>query len=164
MNETLNEALARRKKEEDLLCFDKFSNEDALALGLKIVEMAKERGAAVAIDIEINGNQMFHYAMPGSNKRHAMWIRRKQNMVQTSQVSTLHAYYQLIRDGKDQAKDWRLNEADYGAIGGGFPITITGTGSGHNVGMSQQGARAMALRGMDYIDILTFYFTDVTVG
>ena len=30
--------------------------------------------------------------------------------------------------------------------------------------MSQQGARAMALRGMDYIDILTFYFTGITVS
>lgn len=46
----------------------------------------------------------------------------------------------------------------------GTSVTFTGSGYGHNVGMSQQGARAMALRGMDYIDILTFYFTDVTVG
>ena len=45
----------------------------------------------------------------------------------------------------------------------GSTITFTGSGYGHNVGMSQQGARAMALRGMDYIDILTFYFTDITV-
>ena len=46
----------------------------------------------------------------------------------------------------------------------GSTITFTGSGYGHNVGMSQQGARAMALRGMDYIDILTFYFTGITVG
>ncbi|HIY72879.1 MAG TPA: sporulation protein SpoIID, partial [Candidatus Intestinimonas merdavium] len=46
----------------------------------------------------------------------------------------------------------------------GSSITFTGSGYGHNVGMSQQGARAMALRGMDYVDILTFYFTGITVG
>ena len=46
----------------------------------------------------------------------------------------------------------------------GTSVTFTGSGYGHNVGMSQQGARAMALRGMDYIDILTFYFTDITVS
>ena len=126
--EILAQELAMRAKEEDLLCYDKFTNEDALALGLKIIEKAKERNAAVAIDIEVNGVQLFHYNMPGSNKRHAMWIRRKQNMVQTTLISSLHAYQQLINEGKDQWKDWRLNEADYGAIGGGFPIHVIGTG------------------------------------
>lgn len=124
----MTDALAQRRKEEEMLRFPAFSYEDALTLGLKIIEKAKERGAAVAIDIEVNGNQLFHYAMPGSNKRHAMWIRRKHNMVQTAQISSLHAFQQLIHEGKDQWKDWRMNEADYGAIGGGFPIHVAGTG------------------------------------
>ena len=42
-------------------------------------------------------------------------------------------------------------------------ITITGTGNGHNVGMSQYGAKAMAEQGYDYIDILEFYFTGIEV-
>jgi len=126
--EILAQELALRAKEEELLCFDHFNNEDALALGLKIIEKARQRNAAVAMDIEVNGVQLFHYNMPGSNKRHAMWIRRKQNMVQASQCSTLHAMYQLIRDNKDQNKDWHLNDEEYGAIGGGFPITVKGTG------------------------------------
>ena len=134
--EILAQELAMRAKEEALLCYDKFTNEDALALGLKIIEKAKQRNAAVAMDIEVNGVQLFHYNMPGSNKRHCMWIRRKQNMVQTSQCSTLHAMYQLIRDNKDQEKDWRLSNAEYGAIGGGFPITIKGTGIIGSVGCS----------------------------
>ena len=124
----ITETIALRQKEEALLCYPKFANEDALTLGLKMVELAKEWGVAVAIDIEVNGVQLFHYNMPGSNKRHCMWIRRKQNMVQTSQCSTLHAMYQLIRDNKDQEKDWRLNNEEYGAIGGGFPISVAGTG------------------------------------
>ena len=42
-------------------------------------------------------------------------------------------------------------------------FTITGTGNGHNVGMSQYGARAMAELGYDCYDILEFYYTDVTI-
>ena len=42
-------------------------------------------------------------------------------------------------------------------------ITITGTGSGHNVGMSQYGAKAMAEQGYTYADILSFYFTGITL-
>ncbi|SFP56864.1 stage II sporulation protein D [Oscillibacter sp. PC13] len=43
-------------------------------------------------------------------------------------------------------------------------LTIIGTGNGHNVGLSQYGAKAMAEQGYDYQDILEFYYTDVTVG
>ena len=44
---------------------------------------------------------------------------------------------------------------------GGSDVTIQGSGSGHNVGMSQWGARAMAEQGYSYEDILRFYYTDV---
>lgn len=40
-------------------------------------------------------------------------------------------------------------------------ITITGSGSGHNVGMSQYGAKAMAELGYTYEDILYFYYADI---
>ena len=42
-------------------------------------------------------------------------------------------------------------------------FTFTGSGWGHNVGMSQWGATAMAEQGYDYRDILQFYYTGVTV-
>lgn len=42
-------------------------------------------------------------------------------------------------------------------------FTLTGTGNGHNVGMSQYGAKAMAELGYSYDEILGFYFTDVTI-
>ncbi len=40
-------------------------------------------------------------------------------------------------------------------------ITITGTGWGHGVGMSQYGAKAMAEQGFTYEDILNFYFAGI---
>ena len=41
---------------------------------------------------------------------------------------------------------------------------IRGSGWGHNVGMSQYGARAMAELGFGYQDILSFYYEGVTIG
>ena len=40
---------------------------------------------------------------------------------------------------------------------------ITGSGSGHNLGMSQYGAKAMAELGYTYDEILKFYYTDITI-
>ena len=42
-------------------------------------------------------------------------------------------------------------------------FVIEGKGSGHNLGMSQRGARAMAEAGYTYEDILKFYYTDITI-
>ncbi len=49
-----------------------------------------------------------------------------------------------------------------GASGKGV-FTITGSGYGHNVGMSQWGAYAMAEAGYSYDQILTFYYTGIDV-
>ena len=40
-------------------------------------------------------------------------------------------------------------------------FTVSGTGWGHNLGMSQYGAKALANKGKTYEDILHFYYTDV---
>ena len=52
-----------------------------------------------------------------------------------------------------------------GASGGSGSgsFTITGSGYGHQVGMSQWGAYAMAGLGYSYRDILQFYYTGVTI-
>jgi stage II sporulation protein D len=43
-------------------------------------------------------------------------------------------------------------------------IEINGRGSGHGVGMSQWGARGLAMAGRDHSEILRYYYTGVTVG
>ena len=50
-----------------------------------------------------------------------------------------------------------------------FTITVQGdnvtfivAGSGHGVGMSQEGAQGMALEGYDYKEILTHYYTGIS--
>ncbi len=48
-----------------------------------------------------------------------------------------------------------------GSSNGNF--VITGTGNGHNVGMSQYGAKAMAELGYSFQEILSFYYTDITI-
>ena len=45
----------------------------------------------------------------------------------------------------------------------GSSFVFDGAGWGHHVGMSQHGAKCMADEGYDYVEILTFYFTDIEV-
>lgn len=57
-----------------------------------------------------------------------------------------------------------LRSASFTAQAGEEGVTFQVTGYGHGVGMSQYGANAMARAGKDYREILTHYYTGVTVG
>lgn len=46
----------------------------------------------------------------------------------------------------------------------GDVFIISGGGFGHGIGMSQNGANEMAKKGKNYIDILTMFFCEVSVG
>ena len=43
-------------------------------------------------------------------------------------------------------------------------FVIKGSGNGHNVGLSQYGAKAMAELGYSYLQILTYYYTGVALA
>ena len=71
--------------------------------------------------------------------------------------------YVITSSGTSQAKPGTgAPPATGGSTSGVF--TITGTGYGHIVGMSQYGANAMAKQGKSFTDILNFYYTGVTIG
>ena len=79
------------------------------------------------------------------------------------------SWYASTADGKEEielssASVKRSSKTTTSAskrISGSF--TIVGAGNGHNVGMSQYGARAMAEDGYDYDEILKFYFTGIKI-
>ena len=67
----------------------------------------------------------------------------------------------ITADGKESLKT--SSKVTSSSSGTGGPFTIVGTGNGHNVGLSQYGARAMAEDGYDYEEILEFYYTDIKI-
>ncbi len=64
--------------------------------------------------------------------------------------------------GSDQGQGSGQWAASATAVNGA--ITFAGRGWGHNIGMSQFGAKAMAEQGHTYQQILQFYYTGITVG
>lgn len=61
--------------------------------------------------------------------------------------------------GQSTSVEWASSAS---AVNGS--ITFAGRGWGHNIGMSQFGAKAMAEQGHTYQQILQFYYTGITVG
>jgi uncharacterized protein (UPF0303 family) len=54
-----------------------FSQADALALGLLLVDMATERNLPVAIDIRRNEHVLFHVSLPGATPDNEIWVEKK---------------------------------------------------------------------------------------
>ena len=76
------EALLKQlEQEERELQFDRFSNEDAIAIGLSLYETAKKNNLPVTIDVRRNGHQLFHLAMPGTSPDNDQWVARKVKLV-----------------------------------------------------------------------------------
>ena len=124
----LEDQLERLKRQEALLQFPFFSNDDAWRLGTMLVEAAKERKVTPAFEITINGYVVFRYGFSGTNLHNERWLRRKRNTVQTTHMSSLRAGVELQLKGEDIERDWYLPAAEFACLGGGFPLILKGTG------------------------------------
>lgn len=115
------------KKQEEMLQFEHFSNEDAISIGLKIIELAKRAGKGVAIDISRNRVTLFHAAMDGTNGTNELWMKRKKNTIYFFENSSLNYQTETDLDNKEIIKSG-LNNIEYASAGGAFPVKLKGTG------------------------------------
>lgn len=125
MNKVSHEFL---KSQEDKLVFDKFSSEDALALGLEIIDTAKKNNFPIAIEITVNHLVIFRFFSERSIRDNELWLTRKRNTVNLMSMSSLRFKYWLENKGQT-LEDRQLSSQDFATVGGGFPIVIKSTGN-----------------------------------
>lgn len=126
--ENFPELLDTLTQQEKELQFTAFGSDTALALGLKVVELAKDRQKIVTVNITINGKVLFHHAMQGASADQADWIRRKNNVVERFGRCSFFIGIDHKHRGVAFDEIKYLDPADYAAHGGAFPITIRNVG------------------------------------
>jgi uncharacterized protein (UPF0303 family) len=114
--------------QEQELQFARFSNEDALRLGMRLVERAQAQGKSISVDICRNGQQLFHAALPGTSADNDAWIRRKNNVVNRYGHSSLFVGTQFRAKGTTFEQSSRLDPDRYAAHGGAFPVIVREVG------------------------------------
>ncbi|MER5222491.1 heme-degrading domain-containing protein [Streptomyces flaveus] len=125
---TLAPSVAELEAQERRLTLPHFTYDDAWTLGTLLVDLARERGAPVAIDITRSGQQLFHAALPGSTPDNDAWIARKRRVVERYAASSLLVGTRFRAKGTTFEADSRLDPDVYAAHGGAFPITVEGAG------------------------------------
>ncbi|MEU0223911.1 heme-degrading domain-containing protein [Streptomyces sp. NPDC006284] len=116
------------EEQERRLVFRRFTHDDAWTLGSLLVELARERGAPVAVDIHRAGQQLFHAALPGSTPDNDAWIARKRRVVERYGSASYLVGSRFRAKGTTFEESSRLDADTYAAHGGSFPITVAGVG------------------------------------
>lgn len=114
--------------QEQRLQFERFDATTAWELGTLLKTAAEQRGVAVAIDIQLHGQPLFFFAMPGTTPDNVDWIRRKRNTVQRFHKSSYAMGLQLKQRGTRLDENFGISPIDYATAGGCFPLILRGTG------------------------------------
>src|SRR5258706_2881286 len=120
--------LAELLSQEEELQFREFRNDDALLLGMMLVNRAKADGKSVTVDICRNGQQLFHCALPGTSTDNDAWIRRKNNVVNRYGHSSFYVGTQFRAKNTTFEQSSRLDIDQYAAHGGAFPVIVRNVG------------------------------------
>ena len=120
--------IAKVTEQEQRLVFRTFNEEAALDIGLRIRDLAKADGVALAIDIRFFNRPLFYFAMPGTNADNPDWLRRKGNCVRRWERSSYLTALRWKRDSRTIQPDHNVDPTEYAVHGGAFSIRVEGVG------------------------------------
>jgi uncharacterized protein (UPF0303 family) len=123
-----DELLKEIEEQEKRLRFDSFTNDDALTIGLMLIEKAKEENKKIAIDIVRGGQQIFRYAFEGTSPDNDFWIAGKTHLVNRMFTSSLK-FETIVKNTGKPLSEIIHTEGNYFLAGGGsFPIIVKNVG------------------------------------
>ena len=114
--------------QEQRLVFDAFPISLAHDIGQKLVETAKAQKAPVVIDLTRSGQCLFHCALDGATPDNAVWVLRKNRVVQRFHRSSLYMGALCRTKGCSLEEKFLLPQNAFAAHGGAFPITLRDSG------------------------------------
>ncbi len=116
------------RDQEERLVLPSLDENDAVAIGLLLLERATERALPVTIEVRRAGRVVFRAARTGTNAHNDMFVAGKARIVERFGHSSLYERLRYESDGTTFAAATSLAFPEYAPHGGGFPLTVAGTG------------------------------------
>jgi uncharacterized protein (UPF0303 family) len=123
------------QQERDLQ-FTEFTNNTAVQIGIAILEYVGKQNKSVVVDIQRNGQPLFHAKMDGTTINNDQWIKRKNNVANHFGHSSYYMHVLLKSKNKTIQEEAYLNPIDYAAEGGAFPMLIKHVGQVGTISVS----------------------------
>ena len=121
---TVDELLDQERR----LALPSLSEDDAIAIGRRILETAIDRDLSVTIEIRRGGRIVFRAARTGTNAHNDMYVAGKARVVERFGHSSLYERLRHEVAGTTFAEATSLTFPEYAPHGGGFPLIVAGTG------------------------------------
>jgi uncharacterized protein (UPF0303 family) len=152
MTPELKSLIATLEEHERRLRLPGFDNDDAWRLGITLVELSASKRVPVTIDLRRGQQQLFHYALPGTNADNDAWIKRKTAVVDRFGSSSFLIGRRSVADGSTFEEQFRLDRDQYAAHGGAFPVLVRGVGMVGTVaisGLPEDQDHALVVEGLE---------------
>ena len=121
-------SLDELEREELELQLDRFTNEDALTLGLRLVEVARAEHLSITVNVCRGEQRLFHHALDGTSADNDVWIERKNRVVRRFGHSSLLMGQRAAQSGRSFGEQALVDEREFAAHGGAFPLNVRGVG------------------------------------
>ena len=147
-----DELVATLEEQERRLQLEGFSPDDAWELGTLLVELARERGHAVTVDVRRPGHVLFHVALEGTTPDNDVWVERKVRVVERFHASSYLVGRRLAAKDRTLGPDQGVDPALFAAHGGAFPVRVRGVGVVGSVtvsGLAQADDHALVVEALE---------------
>ena len=110
------------KTQEEKLRVEKFTADDAFALGAVMVRLAKEKyNKPAAMRVIIGGQVTFSFLMDGTSMNNNWWMDKKLNTCRATGVSSIRSLVEVAEGLRPLEPEFE-NDGDYALCGGCFPL------------------------------------------
>ncbi|BDZ43144.1 UPF0303 protein [Paraoerskovia sediminicola] len=116
------------EQQERELVLGTFTADDAWRLGCMAVDIARDRGLPIVVDVRRGPQQAFHAALEGATPDNDSWVQRKVRVVERFASSSYLAGLRSRRRGQTFSEQHQLPFQEFAAAGGGFPVRVAGVG------------------------------------
>ena len=110
------------------ITLQKFSNSSALKMGLKIIDLARQRNQKIAIEICRLNHSIFLYVDDTLPADKHNWLKRKANVAKHFEESSLSVKNDLKNGNMTLEGTFQLSNKDYLAKGGSIPLFVENAG------------------------------------
>ena len=124
----LEELIEQVEEQQRRLQLTRFDNDDAWALGCRLVELGRQRALPITVDIRRHGHQLFHASLPGTAPDNDTWVVRKARVVDRFGAPSFLVGLRARAKGTTVEDQHGLPLQEYAAHGGSFPLTIRDVG------------------------------------